>query len=112
MRSENKSSVWSCHTGGGVVHGTEAGGGGAGQADHAIASCGRPVPVPAQGVPQHLPDAADAEGHWLHLWIHMVGIRPQSHRILHRISCTNPTNHDSPFIWQIMRRSVLVDIAW
>lgn len=45
------------------------------------------VPIPPQGISQYLCDAKDAEGHWLYIWDNLVGIRPQSYCLFHRVSC-------------------------
>ncbi|PKA50694.1 Cyclic nucleotide-gated ion channel 2 [Apostasia shenzhenica] len=49
------------------------------------------LPVLAQGLPQHLLNERNAEGHWLHLRNDLVGIRPQPHRLFHRLSCKLPS---------------------
>lgn len=44
------------------------------------------VPIPPQGLPQHLLDEKNAEGHWLHIWHHLVGFWPESHCLLYCLS--------------------------
>lgn len=55
------------------------------------------VPIPAESVSQHLPDEKNAKGDGIHLRHHLVGLRPQPHRLLHRLSREYTHTHELLF---------------
>jgi len=45
------------------------------------------IPIPSQGLPQHLLDEKNAKGYWICIWHNLVGLWHQSYRLFHCISC-------------------------